>query len=74
MCQKYRHLNSYKHLINHEMPKEFWAKIYLVVNYTSKHFKLTQLPNASSYTVITLMKSILARYDTPKLLISDNWT
>ena len=68
----------------HEIPKDVWnkvaadlfvclSKLYLIViDYTSKYFELAQLPNASSDTAITQMRSIFARHDIPKVLFSDN--
>ena len=70
-CQKYRNL---KPLLSHEIPNDVWNKVaidlfeylnklYLIVtDYTTKYFQLTQLPNASSDTVITHMRSTFARH------------
>ena len=83
-CQKYRNLNPRELLLSNEIPKFVWNKVaidlfvclnklYLtVIDYTSKYFELAQLPNASSDTVITHMRSIFAQHGIPKVVFSDN--
>ena len=44
----------------------------IVIDYTSKYFELAHLPNASSDTVITHMRSTFARHGKPKVVFSDN--
>ena len=83
-CQKYRNLNPSESLLSHEITNDVWNKVstdlfeylnklYLtVIDYTSKCFKLAQLPNTSSDTVITHMRSIFARHGIPKVVFIDN--
>ena len=83
-CQKYQNLNLRERLLSHEIPKDFCNKVatdlfvylnrlyLIVIDYTSKIFELAQLPNASSDKVITHMRSIFARYGTPKVVFSEN--
>ena len=78
-CQKYRNLNPCEPRLLHEKPKDVWKKaasdlfvclnkLYLIViDYTSKYFELAQLPNATSDTVITHMRSVFIRHDIPKV-------
>ena len=59
-CQKYQNLNPREPVLSHEISKDVWnkiatvlfvrvSKLYLIVkDYTSKYFKLAQLPNVSS--------------------------
>ena len=83
-CQKYRNLNPREPLFSHEIPKDVWNKVatdlfvslnklyLIVIDYTSKYFEIAQLPDASSDTVITHMRSIFARHGIPKVVFSDN--
>ena len=83
-CQKYRNLNPRESLLSHEIPKDVWNKVatdlfvslnklyLIVIDYTSKYFEIAQLPDASSDTVITHMRSIFARNGIPKVVFSDN--
>ena len=83
-CQKYRNLNPRESLLSHEIPKDVWNKVandllvclnklyLIVIDYTSKYFEIAQLPDASSDTVITHMRSIFARHGIPKVVFSDN--
>ena len=83
-CQKYRNLNPLEPLLSHEIPKDVWNKVatdlfvclnklyLIVIDYTSKYFEIAQLPDASSDTVITHMRSIFARHGVPKVVFSDN--
>ena len=82
--QKYRNLNPREPLLSNEKPKDVWNKVatdlfvclnelYLIVtDYTSKYFETAQLPDVSSDTVITHMRSIFARHGIPKVVFSDN--
>ena len=48
-------------------------KLYLIViDYTSKYFEIARLPDASSDTVVTHVRSIFARHGIPKVVFSDN--
>ena len=83
-CQKYWNLNPRKPLLSHEIPKDVWNKVatnlfvclrklyFIVIDYTSKYFEVAHLPNASSDTVITHMRSIFARHSISKVVFSDN--
>ena len=83
-CQKYRNLNPREPLLSHEIPKDVWNKVatdlfvclnklyLIVIDYTSKYFEIAQLPDVSSDTVITHVRSIFARHGIPKVVFSDN--
>ena len=83
-CQKYWNLNPREPLLSHEIPKDVWNKVatnlfvclrklyLIVIDYTSKYFEVAHLPNASSDTVITHMRSIFARHSISKVVFSDN--
>ena len=45
---------------------------HLVVDYYSNYFKMAQLANTKSSTVIQHIKSMFARHGIPNVLISDN--
>ena len=48
-------------------------KLYLIViDYTSKYFEINQLPDASSDTIITHMRSIFARHGIRGVVFNDN--
>ena len=84
VCQEYRNLNPREPLLSHEIPKDVWNKVaidlfvclnklYLIfIDCTSKYFELAQLPNTSSDTAITHMRSIFARHGIPKVVFSGN--
>ena len=84
VCQKHQNLNPCEPLLSHEIPKDVWNKLatdlfeclnklyLIVIDSTSKYFKLAQLPSASSYTVITYIRSIFTRHDITKVVFSDN--
>ena len=77
-CRKYRNLNPREPLLSHEIPQDAWNKVatdlflclnklhLIVIDYTSKYFEIAQLPDASSDTVITHMRSIFAQHGIPK--------
>ena len=83
-CQKYRNLNPREPVLSHEIPKYVWNKVttdlfvylnklyLIVIDCNSKYFEIAQLPDASSDTVITHMRSIFARHGIPKVVFSDN--
>ena len=49
------------------------GKDYLIdVDYTSKYFEVSVIPNTLALTVIQHTKSIFARFGIPKIVISDN--
>lgn len=69
---------------SHEIPEIPWQKIaidlfeldrqeYMVmVDYYSKFFKVSHLPNAKSKTVINHIKPNMARFGIPEIIVSDN--
>ena len=71
-------------MIEHDIPIEPWSKVgtdvfhlfrkhyVLVVDYTSKYFEISQLPDVESSTVINHIKSIFARHGIPETVVSDN--
>ena len=83
-CQNYQNLNSRGPVLSHEIRKDFLnkiatdmfvclSKLYLIViDYTSKYFELAQVPNTSSDTFITHMRSLFVWYDIPKAVFNDN--
>ena len=83
-CQKCWNLHSCEPLLSQKIPKDVYNKegndlfaflsiLYLIViDYTSKCFRLAQLLNTSSNTVITHMISIFAKHSIPKVIFSDN--
>ncbi|CAB4031587.1 Retrotransposable element Tf2 type 1, partial [Paramuricea clavata] len=44
----------------------------IVVDYTSKYFEVSALPNTLASTVVQQTKSIFARFGIPKTVVSDN--
>ena len=77
-------LKTCEPLLSQKIPKDVYNKegndlfaflsiLYLIViDYTSKCFRLAQLLNTSSNTVITHMISIFAKHSIPKVIFSDN--
>ena len=48
------------------------VKNLIVIDYTTKYFGLAQIPNASTDTVITHIRSIFASNGIPEVVFSDN--
>ena len=83
-CHKFWNLHSCEPLLSQKIPKDVYNKegndlfarlsiLYLIViDYTGKCFRLAQLPNTSSNTVITHMISIFRKHSIPKVIFSDN--
>ena len=81
---RHKNLNPYETFLLHEIPKDVWNKVgtdlfaclnklYLIaIDHTSQYFKLAQLPNSSSDTVITHIRGIFAQHGIPKIVFSDN--
>jgi transposase InsO family protein len=44
----------------------------IVVDYTSKYFEVSAIPNTLASTVVQHTKSIFARFGIPKIVVSDN--
>ena len=71
-------------LVQHEVPSSSWVKVstklftlfnkdyVIVVDYFSKFFEISLVPDKESLTVITHVKSIFSRHGIPKEVISDN--
>ena len=83
-CNMYRNSQAKEPLKCHELPERPWQKIavdlfeldkqeYVVmVDYYSKFFEVSHLPNSKSKTVINHIKPQLARYGIPEVIVSDN--
>ena len=83
-CQKCWNLHSYEPLLSQKIPKDVYSKVgndlfarlsilyLIVIDYTSKCFKLAQLLNTSSNTVITHMISIFGKHAIRKVIFSDS--
>jgi transposase InsO family protein len=86
VCQKHRNSLSKEPLMSHELPTLPWEKVasdlfmlndnvyLLVVDYYSNYVEISLMPNSTSATIITHLKSIFARHGIPKIFISDNGT
>ena len=69
---------------SHELSERLWQKIAIdllelerqnyavIVDYYSKFFELSHLPNSKSKIVISHIKPQLARYGIPEVIVSDN--
>ena len=83
-CMTYRNRQQRETLISHEIPSEPWIKVgtdcfhlknncyVIVVDYHSKFFELSKIPNLESSTVIKATKEIFSRHGIPKFVFSDN--
>ena len=83
-CMENRNYQTSEELIPHEIPSNPWEKVgtdlfqlknknyLIVVDYTSKYFEVSALPNTLASTVIQHTKSIFARFGIPKTVMSDN--
>ena len=83
-CNMYRNSQVKESLKCHELPERPWQKIavdlfeldkqeYVVmVDYYSKFFEVSHLPNSKSKTVTNHIKPQLARYGIPEVIVSDN--
>ena len=83
-CLEFRNKLPKEPLISHEVPNMVWTKLgtdlfnfnnndyLIVVDYTSKFFEVSQLPDTTAETVINHTKSILSRHGIPETIISDN--
>ncbi|KAL9983139.1 hypothetical protein ACROYT_G005271 [Oculina patagonica] len=83
-CNMYRNSQAKEPLKSHELPERPWQKIavdlfeldeqeYVVmVDYYSKFFEVSHLPNSKSKTVINHIKLQFARYGIPEVIVSDN--
>ena len=83
-CIKYRNENPRETLLPHDLPNRPWAKVgvdlfelhgdqyLLCVDYFSKYPEVALLPDLSSKTTVTRLKSMFARHGIPDEVISDN--
>ena len=83
-CNTYRNAQAREPLKSHELPGRPWQKIavdlfvldkqdyVVIVDYYSKFFEVSHLPNSKSKTVINHIKPHLARYGIPEIIISHN--
>jgi len=83
-CNMYRNVQAREPLKSHELPGRPWQKIavdlfvldkqdyVVIVDYYSKFFEVSHLPNSNSKTVINHIKPHLARYGIPEIITSDN--
>ena len=81
-CNTYRNAQAREPLKSHELPGRPCQKIavdlfeldkqVVIVDYYSKFFEVSNLPNSKSKTVINHIKPHLARYGIPEVIISDN--
>ena len=83
-CIQYQNKQQKETLIQHDILKQVWTKVgtnlfsifnqnfVIVVDYTSKYFKISLLPNTLSETAINHTKSIFASNGIPEIVISDN--
>ena len=80
----FRNAQHTEPLLKHEIPDQPWVKIgtdlfsfdskdyVIVVDYTSKLFEISCLPNTEASTVINHTKAIFSRYGIPREVVSDN--
>ena len=83
-CISFRNAQPTKPLLKHEILDQVWLKIgtdlfsidnkdyIIVVDYTSKFFEISRLPNAEASTLINHTKAIFSRYGIPREVVSDN--
>ena len=83
-CMETRNYQAREELIPHDVPSNPWEKVgtdlfqlkgkdyLIVVDYTSKYFEASVIPNTLASTVIQHTKSTFARFGIPKIVISDN--
>ena len=83
-CQIYHNKLEKETLLQHTVPEKPWTKVatdlfhcfnqnYLIlVDYTSKYFKVCQLQNLNSEEAITKMISSFSRFGIPEEMFSDN--
>ena len=84
VCQEHRNKQPKEPLMHHDIPQAPWTKVgtdlfhlqnkhyVIIVDYTSKYFDLSRLPDTRSSTVITHTKAIFSKYGIPKEIFSDN--
>ena len=84
MVVKIRKPESLWPLLLGEISKDVWIKVatnllvylnkccLIVIDYISKYFKRAQLPNVSSDTIITHMRSRFALLGLPKVVLGDD--
>ncbi|XP_048765918.2 uncharacterized protein K02A2.6-like [Ostrea edulis] len=84
ICAKYQAMNPKEPMIPSELPTRPWSKIgmdlfelngthyLLTVDYLSKWPKVSKLESLTSKCVITHVKSMIAKYGIPDIVIKDN--
>lgn len=82
-CQEFKNRQPKEPLLHHSVPDTPWTKLatdlfylkrksfVIIVDYTTKYFDLSEIPNCTSHTVAEHTKAILSRYGIPKEIISD---
>ena len=80
----FRNAQHTEALLKHEIPDQPWVKIgtdlfsfdnkdyVIIVDYTSKFFDISCLPNTKASTVINHTKAVFSRYGIPREVVSDN--
>ena len=83
-CIEHRNSQARETLVQYEVPSSAWMKVgtdlftlinkdyVIVVDYYSKFFEISLIPDIESSTVVTHVKSIFSRHGIPKEVISDN--
>ena len=83
-CMTFRNRQQRETLISHEIPSEPWIKVgtdcfhlknkcyVIVVDYQSKFFELSKIPDLENSAVIKATKEIFSRQGIPKIVFSDN--
>ena len=84
ICISFRNAQLAEPLLKHEIPDQPWFKIgtdlfsfdnkdcVILVDYTSKFFEISRLPNTEASTVISHTKAIFSRHGIPREVVSDN--
>jgi len=82
-CQQYRNRQPKEPQLHHAIPETPWTKLatdvfhfkrkhfVILVDYTTKYFDVSQIPDVQSETVTNHTKAMLSRYGIPKEIVSD---
>ena len=83
-CQEFRNAKKPEPILPHQIPSNPWTKVgtdifhlhnehyVIIVDYTSKFFDFSQIPDCQSNTVVSHTKNIFSKYGIPKEVVSDN--
>ena len=83
-CLTFRNYHQKETLIPHQIPSSPWIKVgtdvfhlknkhyLIIVDYHSKFFEVSLLPDMHSSTVIKKTKEVFARHGIPKVVFNDN--